>query len=166
MIKEFDELKDIITELLQVHSQLIITAKEMNIALKSEDLFNVHKFSIRFDKQITVIEKLETKRLDICDRISLQKNWPTRHINLDSVITFMPVDIRKDFWEIKNSLKNKINELSGINTSNKILINEALASIEKNFEIISQHSNTPAGYERNGNSDVRPVRKSLVNHLI
>lgn len=165
MEKQYEELKSVLADELSIHSDLVKTAEKMNAAIKKKDVDTVKILTARYDEYIGQIETLENKRLELCDGITKALKPQNRHMNLKSIIAMMPKEQQKPFSDIGTSMKKKINELSRLNTSNQILLNESLTAIGKKFELITQFQNKLAGYKQSGTIDKEQVRRNIINHI-
>ncbi len=165
MDNQFEELQSILTDELNIHTNLVTIAEEMNSAIKGKDVVKVQRYTAQFDACIGQIEVLEIKRLELCDGIAQVFKPKNRHLNLQSIIALMPEDKQKIISKTRASLKSKINDLVKINISNQLLLNESLLVIGKNFELVTRFQNKLAGYKHTGAMDKEPVRKNIVNQI-
>jgi len=165
MDKKFDELKTALSQELDIYTSLVKTAESMNRSIKEKSVDEVKQLTSRFDTYIEQVERLESRRLEICDAIVKEHKPQKQHLNLRTIITLLPEEEQRPFLDIRTSLKAKINELSKLNISNELLLKESLAAIGKKFELITHSQNNIAGYKHTGNMDKDPVRKSIVNHI-
>ncbi len=163
MDSQFDELKKVLSDEVEIHNSLVKTAQDMNKFIKEKDIAAIQRLTALFDAYSGQIESKENRRLEICDNLTKKIKPENRHTNLNAIISLLPENQRKVFTEIRNSLKAKISELSKLNTSNRILLNESLEVIAKNFDLIMQFQNKLAGYKQSGTMDKTPVRRNIVN---
>ena len=165
MDKQFEELKSILTDELTIHNELVKTAKEMSNAIKEKNVDLVQMLTGKYDNFIWQVELLEVRRLELCDRITKTVKPQNHHMNLQNLIFIMPKEERKPFTELRASLKGKIDELVRINISNRLLLNESLKAINKNFELFSQIQMKFNGYKKSGTMDKKTVKKNIVNQI-
>ncbi len=165
MEKQFEELKFLLTEELNLHADLVKKAKEMNDAIKGKEVARVQLLTALYDTTIGQIEVLEVRRLEVCDAISQTLMLKTRHTNLHGLLQYIPKEERESFALLRDSLKTRLQELVRTNTSNQILLNESLQAIGKNFEILVQQQSKFANYKKSGAMSKETVKKSIVNHI-
>jgi hypothetical protein len=91
------------------------------------------------------IEKLEEQRIE-CVKTSLNLGAPGAVSKLHQIMEKLPEQWRQKFSSILASLKQKINDLSKLNASNQILIEEAIGFIGNKFSFLSRQT------------EIRPVR--------
>ena len=163
MDKQFEELKYILTDELKIHNELVKIAGEMSNAIKEKNVDLVQMLTGKYDTIIGQVEFIEARRLELCDRIAKTVKPENHHMNLINLIKIMPKEEQKPFTELRASLKGKIDELVKINTSNRLLLNESLMAIKKNFELFSQFQNKFNGYKKSGTMDKKTVKRTIVN---
>ncbi len=161
----FEELKTVLSDELNIHTNCVNIAADMNTAIKQKEVDKVQRLTGQFDVLIGQIEMLEVRRLELCDDITRAFKPQNRHMNLQGIIALIPEKDKKPFSEIRTSLKEKINELSKVNTSNRLLLHESISVIGKNFEMITESQNRLAGYKQTGTMEKKLVRKNIVNHI-
>lgn len=161
----FEELKMVLTDELNIHTDCVKIATTMNTAIKEKEVNRVQRLTGQFDVLTGQIEALEVRRLELCDEITLAFKPQNKHLNLLSVIALIPQKEQKSFLEIRTSLKEKINEMSRTNTSNQLLLHESITVISKNFELIAESQNRLAGYKQTGTMEKKLVQKNIINHI-
>ena len=165
MENESRELKSILEKQLDLHKDLIRIAGNMNSAIKKNDINEIHALTCKFDEYTGQIDQLETKRLEICDKIAILSKSESKHLNLQQIIQLLPKNSAQSFMRLKIELKQKLLDLKKINSSNQILLNESLLLIKKDFEFMARLQNKLSGYGQNGKIEVKAVKRSIVNHI-
>jgi hypothetical protein len=165
MDKAYENLKTVLEEQARLYGQSVTVATEMNAALKIKDVDGVRKSAHRFDSLSVKIESLEGKRLAMCDELGRRSADARRHAGLQGIMDALPENEQREFTAIRRELKNSITALAGLSTSNQLLVEESLLALNKNFDIIAQTRNKPAGYKQTGVVARQSVRKNLVNQI-
>jgi len=163
MNKETEQLVEILTEELRVHSELLQSAQSMNDAVKSSDLSAIRNTTERYDTLSGQMEELEERRLGICRLVASLPGIGRHHLTLRDIIALVPSPLKGTLTQLRNSLRRNIMELSSLNTENNILLDESLTAITKSFEVVSVRTTAPSGYKRSGNAGPTTTVKHLIN---
>jgi uncharacterized coiled-coil protein SlyX len=131
METRLDELIRVLEEERRIHEQLLDAARSMNGALRERKHSAIAGCCVRHDTLIFQIEQLEEKRLSLCDALGQSLAIVGGHFNLSDVIAALPADQRMPLVKLQRQLKSLIGELTKVNTSNHILLHDALLGIEK-----------------------------------
>jgi flagellar biosynthesis/type III secretory pathway chaperone len=165
MEKESRQLLSILEKQSDLHNDLIKIAENMNKAIKKNDINKIHILTSQFDEYTGQIDQMETKRLELCDKIALISKSKLKHLTLQQIIQLLPGNYVQSFIQIKTELKQKILDLKKINSSNQILLNESLLLIKKDFEFMAKIKNKLNGYGQNGKIDTKTTQRNIVNHI-
>jgi flagellar biosynthesis/type III secretory pathway chaperone len=163
MEKSLQELEHILSREVEIHSSMVETAEAFNKAIKENDLTALQQHSSEQEKQIYQIEKLEEQRVECFKTISSFLGLPAAVSKLHQIIEKLPEQWRQKFSSIHTSLKQKINDLSKLNTSNQILIEEAIGFIGNTFSFLQQANGKFAQYGIKGRTAGTPSTSTLIN---
>lgn len=164
MRHDVEELTGILRAECAVHERLIETARLMNAALRREDPAEVRKLSTRYDAQTAEVEVLEEKRLAACDALTVTLGLGGRHANLAMLTDALPPELRPPLEEVRARLRENLRDLSKINVSNQILLQESLENISRTIRAITAAGpNKYAPYKREGSKSTDVVRRNIVN---
>lgn len=150
MEKIYEELEKNLAQELQIHNSLLAAAHSFNNAIKNNDLDSLQKYTIVYDEHICQIEKLEENRIQLCKDLSQTDSSSNKPVKLDTILKTAPENIKERIHEIRSSLKEKIKHLYRINTSNQILIQEAMNLITTTFTIVGNSCNKLSPYNGKG----------------
>ncbi|MBD3346243.1 MAG: hypothetical protein GF401_14395 [Chitinivibrionales bacterium] len=162
------KIKELLTILKQeneIHDRLIECAQIMNKALKENDTNKIQQTSMKYDELTCNIESVEEKRLEICDSIGKKTKMKSRHLNLTSITEALPPEDTGPLGEVRQDLKKKITKLTKINTSNQVLLENALANIAKAVELIACEKKKYSGYKQYGKKDSDFIFRNIVNKV-
>lgn len=163
MDTHLSELRSILTSELAVYDRLIDTARRMNEAIKSRDIDAVRSFTLNYDNGFVKIESLEERRLAVSDGIRQSLGLAGRHLTLQQLAAAVPEKERAELLALRSTLRKRVGELSGLNVSNRVLLEESLAAVAKNFELVMMTQNSAAVYGQGGTMAREPVRRNIVN---
>ncbi|NLG16917.1 MAG: flagellar protein FlgN [Fibrobacter sp.] len=153
MEKSLQELEQILSREVEVHSSMIQTAGAFNKAIKGNDLPALQQHSADQDRQICQIEKLEERRVECVNELSGSLGLTPAASRLQLMLEKLPEQWRPRFATVHTALKQKIAELSRLNTSNRILIEEALGTIGNTFSFLQQSNGKYAQYGARGKAE-------------
>jgi flagellar biosynthesis/type III secretory pathway chaperone len=166
MNDHFEELAHVLEKELEFHGLLFAAASGMNRALRNRALEEIRKTSRQYDECTCRIEELEEKRLQLSDLICQDDKQRAPHVNLLSVIERAPATHKNRIAELRLSLKNTIGDLSRVNYSNQVFLQESLRTIAKTFEILTIHETAKLnGYKAHGEKDRSRTSKIIVNTI-
>lgn len=166
MEKEFKELEENLVLELKLHDSLLTTAQSFNSAVKNDDLEAIQKYTRAYDEHICQIERLEEKRVLLCTTISGSGAKAVNSVKLDSILTKASSDVQSRIRDVRNNLKRKIQLLSKVNTSNQILIHEAMELIATTFKIIGNEGNRFSPYNGKGKGAVPVSTQRIFNKIV
>lgn len=146
MEKTFEELKSVLDGELEIHTLLVNTAEAFNKAIRENDLEAMQRHTAFHDEKIIMIEKLEEKRIACCKEISQSVGIFSQQLKLASIIEKAPNQMRESLSRVQTALKEKLNYLSNINISNRILLEEALGMIDATFSMFRQSTKKLSPY--------------------
>lgn len=164
MEAHISELYELLENERTVHEQLCELARAMNGALKANKAAEVQTISARYDELVCRLEQLEENRVVICDAVAKTLNAGSRHLTLPKVIEALPEERRGAFVELRARLRERMRELARINTSNQVLLNEALTDISRTVEMLAVSRNTFTPYQR-GKKQQEAARRPLFNRV-
>lgn len=150
MEKNLEELESIMKQEIDLHNSLLGVAREFNVAIKDNDLELIRKKTIEQDEHICSIERLEESRQECCKSLSSQLNLVTKTIKLNLIIDFLPQSWKSRLSKVHSSLKSIISELTSINTSNRILLEEADRIIGKTLSYCIKPTKVNTSYSSQG----------------
>jgi hypothetical protein len=166
MNSHYEELIVVLDKEIEFHALLLATAKTMNEALRSSELTDIQKASRQYDECTCRIEELEEKRLNLSDIICGSDKKGAPHASLISVIDKAPAAYKNRIADLRAKLKNNVGDLSRINYSNQIFLQESLHTIAKTFEMIAtREAGRLNGYKNRGVKDLSRTNKSIVNTI-
>lgn len=150
MEKNLEELESIMKQEIDLHNSLLAVVKEFNTAIKENDLEMIRKKTFEQDEHICTIERLEDSRQECCKSLSGKLNLTTTTVKLNHLIDFLPLSWKTRLSQVHSSLKSIISELTSINTSNRILLEEADRIIGKTLTYIVQPPKVNNSYSNLG----------------
>jgi hypothetical protein len=150
MEKNLEELESIMKQEIDLHNSLLVVAREFNVAIKENDIELIRKKTLEQDEHICSIERLEDSRQECCESLSSKLNFATKTIKLKSIIDFLPPSWKNRLSQMHSSLKSIIGELTTINTSNRILLEEADRIIGKTLTYFIQPPKVKTSYSNQG----------------
>jgi len=156
-------LENLLAKQIEAHDNVLETGKKMNAALKQKQLEEIQRLNMNYDAYVGRIEEFEEQRLAVCDEIA--KTMDKRHVNIATIIEVLNEDQRGTLTRYRSLLKEKIGQISRINTSNFILLEASLAAISKNVEVIARSQEKYQGYGQGGVKASRKVSRSIINKI-
>jgi flagellar biosynthesis/type III secretory pathway chaperone len=166
MDKELQELESILKSELELHDALCETARLFNDAIRSNDLALMQKHILEQDEKICKIEHLEESRITCCSELSKNIVSPAKDAKMSAIIDAISPDWKKRLSPLQSSLKSVINKLSKINTSNRILLEEANTIINKTFDMIRHSQDHLQSYSAQGKIPARRSGCALYNNVV
>ncbi|HEX2958131.1 MAG TPA: flagellar protein FlgN [Chitinispirillaceae bacterium] len=150
MEKNLEELESIMKQEIDLHNSLLVVAREFNTAIKENDLELIRKKTTEQDEHICSIERLEDSRQECCRSLSDQLNLEAKSVKFSHIIDFLPSSWKNRLTRVHSSLKSIIGELTSINTSNRILLEEADRIIGKTLTYFTQPPKVNNSYSNQG----------------
>jgi hypothetical protein len=166
MENQIQELESILKQELDLHNSLLHVAKEFNGAIKENDIEMIQKKTTEQDEHICSIERLEESRNNCCKALHQQFNIAINNIKLTHIIDKMPENWKSRLAQLHSSLKAVIQELSFINSSNRILLEEADRIIGKTLTYIIKPVNPHYSYSQQGKVPVKRSEFTFYNNII
>jgi flagellar biosynthesis/type III secretory pathway chaperone len=152
---------------LELHSRLVSASRAMNNAVKEKTMGEIQSATRNHNECISRIEELEEQRLTLCDALCAATVKKGRHASLLLAIDHLDKEDGSTVFALRARLKNMLNELSGINSSNKVLITESIYANQKTFEmVITHHEKRHSGYKKQGTREQAKQSTSLINRII
>jgi len=165
MDKLLEQLVDILKSESALHQDLLKTANALNEALKAKDLDSIESCTSIHDEQVYQIGRLEEKRIECtCEIAGLQK-INEEYLKMDCLLQRIPQKWRTSLSELQLKLREQIRELSNINTSNRILLQEGISFINSNI-LMFQSSPRTHQYGGKGKSAVIATGRNLINKVV
>jgi flagellar biosynthesis/type III secretory pathway chaperone len=165
MEKSFEMLEQILNRELDIHVELLKNGYEFNSAIKNNDLGAMQQHTAIHDEMICQIEKLEEQRLDCSQILSILLGLETPAAKISNLLEQMPPVWQSRLSKVQKILKEKIFELSKINKSNQILLEEAILIINGTFALLQKPSVKYAQYGKKGAATNRTASLSLINRI-
>lgn len=165
MERIYEELEKNLAQELKIHDSLLAAAHSFNAAIKADDLDAIEKYTRVYDEHVCQIERLEEKRVQLCNDLSENNTLTAKPVKLDKVLDNAPLNLQKRILELRTSLKEKIKLLSRINISNQILIQEAIDLISSTFTIISNAGNRLSPYNGKGKESANMSTQCIINQI-
>ncbi len=166
MDKLFEQLAEILSRESEIHQDLLKTAKTFNEAIKAEDLESIQNCTSIHDEQVCQIAKLEEKRIECTSEIAGLLGIKDEIPKISAILPRVPQEWQKRFSALQMVLKEQIMEISKINTSNRILLQEGLSFINNNVRIFQQPTTRNFQYGGKGKSAGIPVSRNLINKVV
>jgi flagellar biosynthesis/type III secretory pathway chaperone len=163
----FLELIDVLDKEYACHLLLLSAAEEMNTALKQNRVEDIRRTSKKYDEYTFTIKELEEKRLMLSDLICKKDTSKAGHANLLMVIENAPEELKEKISNLRGKIKDIVAKISKINYSNQVLLQEALYSASKMFEMVmNNEKNRFLAYKKHGKKDLSPVTTNIVDRVI
>jgi hypothetical protein len=166
MIELLEKLETVLQSEVDMHATMIVSSQEFNAALRSGDLAIIDRQRIVQDEAICKIEHLETQRMDCCTAAAEVLGIIKKPLRLTQLLDKIPNDWRTRLEKVHSALKGKINELTAINISNRILLEEGLKMLGNTFSIVRQAGKKYAGYGNQGQVTASPPFRSIINRTV
>ncbi|MFP4013542.1 MAG: flagellar protein FlgN [Chitinispirillaceae bacterium] len=162
----FDDLIQLLIQENDIHRQLINIATAMNRIIKHDDIASLQKSSSKYDEQICLLEKTEERRIECCNRIKRALGEQVSSNRLITLMNYCDTDQKSKLEELKSSLNSLISELSKINTSNSLLLEEGITAIAQTFDMIRESARQKNGYRHKGDFSPRTSGVSVFNQVM
>jgi hypothetical protein len=166
MEKQLEELELLLSQELDLHNSLLNVTKEFNGAIKENNLDLIRKKTTEQDEHICSIERLEESRKECCKSILGQLNSTIFNAKFTYILERLPDNWKTKLMKLHASLKSVIQELTSINTSNRILLEEADRMIGKTLAYFTQSRTTLYSYSQQGKVPVKQSGFTLYNNVI
>jgi flagellar biosynthesis/type III secretory pathway chaperone len=158
-----EKLYDLLCRERDIHDRLIETATTMNTMLKEHTAESIRECSAQYDEYIYQIEQCEAQRLEVCDILAKQLVPHKRHINITDIIHLLEEQDRERFAAVRAELSEKMKQLSKINTSNQIWLEEALNHMSRTVSILTRAKSYVSGYKKKGEINQQLMPSSIIN---
>jgi len=145
-----EKIEDVLIAEVEVHTSMISSSHQFNEAIKSGEHESINKQRIVNDDAVCTLEKLEEKRTDYCSEAAGRLGIFRKPLKLSMLLEKIPAEWKKRLEHQQQVLKLKIAELTSINTSNRILLEEGLKVIGATFTCIKKTESRFAGYGNRG----------------
>lgn len=165
MNKLLEQLENILNAESDLHCDLLQTAKLLNEAIRSKNLDQIQKHTLTYDELVYKVQNLEEKRIecatDLCIILGIKGEAP----KMNSLLEKVSEDWRRKLITVQKTLKNQISELSKINDSNNILLQESILFISKNILMFQQASTRNYRYGEKGKATSSHLGRNLINRV-
>lgn len=162
----FDDLIQLLTQENDIHCHLIDIASSMNSIIKHEDIASLQKSSSMYDEQICLLEKAEERRIECCVRIQKALGESVSSSRLATLMNYCDQEQKATLEALKTSLNSRISELSRINTSNSLLLEEGIGAIARTFDMIKESTRQKNGYRHKGDFSPKTSGVSVFNQVM
>ncbi|MDG5814505.1 flagellar export chaperone FlgN [Chitinispirillales bacterium ANBcel5] len=161
----FKQLTELLSQELELYTKLIKSATCINQSIKEDSIELLNDSSKAYDEQIWLVDKLEEKRIDICNTLCNKLNLP-HSVRLSKLLQFAPTQFCSNLEKVSAELKESAKKLSEINTSNRILLEESLVIMNNSFDLIKQSTRCANGYKKRGKQNYSPTGVAVINQVI
>lgn len=166
MEKMYDELEKILSCELEIHNSLIETATAFNKSIKEDNLPDIQTYTTRHDQQICQIEKLEEQRIQYCVLIGKKLGLKSKEPKLAALIEQAPVGRINKLSILHINLKKKIDDLSKVTISNRVLLENALNIINNTFSFLQQTQKKYVPYGSKNGGHLAYQGHTLINRTV
>jgi hypothetical protein len=146
----FQELATILSKEFEAHEKLLSAATGINAAIRKSDLDTMQKRTSDLDEEVFQIQLIEEKRMECCSRLSRSIGIPGEKVRLGAIIEKAPPTFREKLGTLQTALKNALAKIARVTVSNRILIEEGLATVKGHFAIIMRSGSKFAHYQQKG----------------
>ncbi|MCX7725287.1 MAG: hypothetical protein N2053_00410 [Chitinispirillaceae bacterium] len=166
MEKILEKLEFVLNKEEESHLSFLKLAKELNKALRENNITEIERLRKLYDESICYIEKLEEERLSCCVTLKELLGIKTSQINISTLINLVPEKWKQKFFTIKNNMKKIIDELASITTSNRILIEEGIKVMNASILNIYKLNNRYSCYKRSGKNERNYFFNGILNKTV
>jgi hypothetical protein len=166
MEKMYDELEKILSCELEIQNSLIETATAFNKSIKEDNLSDIQTYTTRHDQQICQIEKLEEQRIQYCVLIGKKLGLKSKEPKLAVLIEQAPVGRKNRLSILHANLKKKIDDLSKVTISNRVLLENALNIINNTFSFLQQTQKKYVPYGSKNKGNLAYQGHTLINRTV
>ena len=159
------ELSAVLGKELSIHEQLVAAAADMNVALKAKRTADVARGNAQYDSLCCQLDALEEKRLAVSDNLAAAIGCNHRHATIAQIVARLPADEAAMLLNLRRRLKTALGELSKLNHSNRMLLENGLQVIEKTFEIIINNCRKTTGYLAQGIQARTSLNTAVINRV-
>lgn len=161
------QLHTILVEEMHCLAHAVMTADLLQEALKDHNVDAVAQTAKLFDNSQESIMQLEQQREEICLMIVEQQSIKPHQMNLRGIIDLLPTDQRDQFTTLHLQLKQSIQTLGQVMSSNELLARESLQVITKAIVMKMQPLKICHGYQAKGNkcSFQSPNANAVINTI-
>jgi DNA repair exonuclease SbcCD ATPase subunit len=146
----YEELASILGKEFEAHEQLLSAATQVNDAIKGSDIPTLQKHSSHLDNQVIMIEQIEQVRGECCKTLSRAIGIERTSVKLATLIEKAPARFREKLSSLHRALKELIGNISRINVSNRVLLEEGLELVRGRIAIIANPTDRFAQYRQGG----------------
>lgn len=148
------------------HLSLLKLAKELNKALRENNIEEIDRLRKLYDESVYHIEKLEEQRVSYCATLKELLGIKTTHLNISTLINFIPEKWKQKLSHFQNRMKKILEELSSITISNKILIEESIKVMNSSILNIYKFKSKYSCYKRSGKQEKNYSFNGILNKTV
>jgi DNA repair exonuclease SbcCD ATPase subunit len=155
----YKELESILGREFEAHGQLLSATTQVNEAIKGNDIPALQNRSSHLDSQISMIEQIEQLRGDCCNSLSRALGIERAPVKLATLIEKAPARFREKLSSLHRALKKLMGDISIINVSNRVLLEEGLELVRGRVAIIANPIDRFTQYRQGGR--LKPANTQL-----
>jgi hypothetical protein len=155
----YEELESILGREFEAHGQLLSATTQVNEAIKGNDIPALQNRSSHLDSQISMIEQIEQLRGDCCNSLSRALGIERAPVKLATLIEKAPARFREKLSSLHRALKKLMGDISIINVSNRVLLEEGLELVRGRVAIIANPIDRFTQYRQGGR--LKPANTQL-----
>ncbi len=156
-----EKLLSLFEKQLDLQKQLYAEAQRLREQILPRELKQILATAHTIDQITGEIESLELERQHIIKNSDLTEE---ANGSFSALLRLLPEDDRKQLEKIRSELKSAVKATARINSSNRIILEEALSSVKSSVEIIATKAKPSTGYDFTGKTNSASRRK-LVNQI-
>lgn len=145
-----EKIEKVLIAEVETHSAMITSSHEFCEAIKSGETETIDQKRARNDEMICTLEHLEEQRSEYCNEAAHKLCILKTPLKLAMLTAKIPAEWKLRIEKQHQALKAKINELTKINTSNRILLEEGLKVIGETFSCMKKCGDRLSGYGNRG----------------
>lgn len=145
-----DKIEKILTAEVDLHQEMLKSSLDFNVAIKNGDNEGIIKQKNMHDTALCTLERLEEERIASCKDVAQALGIMRSPLKLSMLLGSISAEWKKRLEKQQMLLWGKISELSALNTSNRILLEEGLKMIAATFDCIKKSGNRFSGYGKSG----------------
>jgi len=157
----FNELVAILAQENDIHQNMIDAATDIHSCARRDDIGGLKVKCSIFDNHISGLEKIEERRVNVCELLREKLNDKVPSGRLLSIIEQSDPQTREKLRSLRASLMERVEKLKALNTSNIVLFKETLGGIGASIDMIKLSLAPKTGYRYKG--DIKPPRGSNVS---
>jgi hypothetical protein len=161
-----EKLETVLKSELEVHGAFLASTRELNNALKEENLVKIDHQRHMQDESICRIEKLEEQRSEYCTELARSLGISRRPVKMTMLLEKLPQQWRDRLGSIHMMLRDRLTELSRISVSNRILLEEGMRIAGNTISLIRNAGKKYGAYGHYGQQVAVPLTTTLFNKTV